>query len=190
MVAENDGVGVVGVAYGATLISEYSDLSLANLADDAVNAFNHAAAHANVMNNSWSYGDQFLSTFNSAFVANFKDAEFSGAAAAVANAGLNGRGGLGTVIVAEAGDARTGGDNTNLSNFTNNRFTTTVAATQQNGTIAPYSTPGASLLVSAPGGAWLIPWAAALSRPIAPAQPVIHRGTMSTHLAALRRQQP
>jgi subtilisin family serine protease len=149
--AERNGVGVVGVAYSATLISEYSDLSFGSIASDATNAFNYSAAHADIQSNSWGFGNLFLSSANSAFIDNFKTSAYASDAAAVANAGLNGRGGLGTILVQAAGNTRGYGDDTNLHNFQNNRFTIAVAATLQDGNLTSYSTPGASILVSAPG---------------------------------------
>ena len=149
--AERNGVGVVGIAPNATLVAIYDSLSFNTVPVVAANAFNYAASHADVMNNSWGYGNLFLSSPNSAFIDDFNSPTLPGAGNAVANAGLNGRGGLGTVIVQSAGNTRAYGDDTNLHNFQNNRFTVTVAATLQDGSIAPYSTPGASILVAAPG---------------------------------------
>src|SRR5207244_839354 len=43
------------------------------------------------------------------------------------------------------------GDNVNEHNFQNSIYTIAVAATDVNGKVASFSTPGAALLVSAPG---------------------------------------
>ena len=67
------------------------------------------------------------------------------------NAATNGRDGLGTIIVQSAGNAYGYGDDTNLHSFANNRWTITVGATNQDGTLSDYSTQGASILVGAPG---------------------------------------
>src|SRR5262249_38159670 len=109
---------LVGAAYEATLISEYSRIVEGNPAD-SVNAFNHSATYADVMNNSWSYGPALEQSPNNAFIADFKLPGFSAAGTAIANAGLNGRGGLGTILVTAAGNSRAFGDDTNLDNFRN-----------------------------------------------------------------------
>ena len=70
-----------------------------------------------------------------------------------------GRAGFGTVYVFAAGNDRQyvanttiyDGDNTNYHSLTNNRFVITTAASTEDGHIAPFSTPGASVLVTAPG---------------------------------------
>src|SRR5262249_35480346 len=53
--AERNGIGVVGVAYDSTLISEYTEFPQNTniFLTAAVNAFNHSATNAAVMNNSW-----------------------------------------------------------------------------------------------------------------------------------------
>lgn len=140
-VAENNGSGVVGVAYGADITSfrvnfggVITDAGLANL-------FNRQT-QVDVSNNSWGstalFGDNF-------------DTNLTQTAAAIESAATNGRGGLGTNIVFSAGNGREAGDNTNYHNLTNSPYTITVAGTDQNGDIASFSTPGASILVSAPG---------------------------------------
>ncbi|MGO1078018.1 S8 family serine peptidase [Inquilinus sp. CA228] len=149
--AERNGTGVVGIAYGATLLSYYDPLFLDTLPTAAANARNHAAADADVLNNSWGFGNAFFDDWNSAFLDNFALPAWAAARAATLNAATNGRGGLGTIIVQSAGNAYGYGDDTNLHSFQNNRWTITVGATNQDGTISDYSTPGASILVGAPG---------------------------------------
>ena len=149
--AERNGTGVVGIAYGATLLSYYDPLFTSSLLTAAANARNHAAADADVLNNSWGFGNAFLRDPNSAFLDDFADPAWAAARTATLNAAANGRGGLGTIIVQSAGNAYGYGDDTNLHSFQNNRWTITVGATNQDGTIADYSTPGASILVGAPG---------------------------------------
>ncbi|MBN1911069.1 MAG: VCBS repeat-containing protein [Pirellulales bacterium] len=70
--------------------------------------------------------------------------------AALENAVLNGRDGLGNIITFAAGNSREEGDNVNLNQLANSRYTIAVAALNHNGTYSSYSTPGASLLISAP----------------------------------------
>ncbi|WP_343717179.1 S8 family serine peptidase [Inquilinus sp.] len=149
--AERNGTGVVGVAYGATLLSYYDPLLFTTLATGAANARNHAAADADVLSNSWGYGNLFYDSPDSAFADDFGSTQFAAARAATINAATNGRDGLGTVIVQSAGNTRDYGDDTNLHSFGNNRWTITVGATNQDGSLSDYSTPGASILVGAPG---------------------------------------
>ena len=63
----------------------------------------------------------------------------------------NGRDGAGTVFVFSAGNSRSEGDNVNYHNFQNARETITVAATELDGSVASFSTPGAAILVGAYG---------------------------------------
>ncbi|WP_395679221.1 S8 family serine peptidase [Inquilinus sp.] len=149
--AERNGTGVVGIAYNATLLSYYDPLFFSTLPTGAANARNHAATQADVLSNSWGYGNLFFDDQNSAFEDDFDSAAFAAARTATVNAAANGRDGLGTVIVQSAGNAYGYGDNTNLHNFSNNRFTITVGATNQDGSRSDYSTHGASILVGAPG---------------------------------------
>ncbi|MGO4723170.1 MULTISPECIES: S8 family serine peptidase [unclassified Inquilinus] len=149
--AERNGVGVVGIAYDATLLSYYDPLFFDTLRTAVVAARNHAAADADVLSNSWGYGNAFYDDPNSAFLDNFADAGFAAAGTATLNAAANGRDGLGTVIVQSAGNTRDYGDDTNLHSFSANRWTIAVGATNQDGTLSSYSTPGASILIGAPG---------------------------------------
>jgi hypothetical protein len=66
--------------------------------------------------------------------------------------GINeGRGGLGIIYVFASGNTYFEGDYTTLKGYTNTRFTITVGAVGKDRKHAYYSTPGASLFVSAPG---------------------------------------
>ena len=96
-----------------------------------------------VANNSWGYTGFFYDDFESA--------AFSPIEAAIENAVSNGRGGLGTVINFAAGNSYNSGDNVNYHNFQNSPYTIAVAATDESGNIAGFSTPGAAVLVAAPG---------------------------------------
>jgi len=149
--AERNGTGVVGIAYGATLLSYYDPLFLDTLQTAAANARNHAAADADVLNNSWGFGNAFFDDPNSAFLDDFANPAWAAARTATINAAANGRDGLGTIIVQSAGNARDYGDDTNLHSFQNNRWTITVGANAQNGSPSSYSTPGSTILVGAPG---------------------------------------
>lgn len=63
-----------------------------------------------------------------------------------------GRNGLGLVFVFASGNEFTTGADTNFQSLQNSRFVITVGGVGKRGLHASYSTPGASLLVSAPGG--------------------------------------
>jgi subtilisin-like proprotein convertase family protein len=65
------------------------------------------------------------------------------------------RGGLGMVIEVSGGNERPNNADTALSNFTGARYTIAVGAMDNLGNVTSYSTPGASLLISAPGGVGL-----------------------------------
>jgi hypothetical protein len=71
---------------------------------------------------------------------------------ALSNAVSNGRGGKGVVIVRAAGNDREAGRNANDDAYTADPRVITVAALRGDGVVASYSTPGAPILVSAPGG--------------------------------------
>lgn len=138
----NNGIGLAGVAYGATLGSVYLDLAVHNLYPDNLKAaYDFAAAHFDISSNSWGVSNNFT---------NFNDPDNQGTAEGIANAVTNGRGGLGTVITFAAGNNRLDGDNTNLSNYTSTPSVITVAGVTHSGATVSYSTPGASVLVAAP----------------------------------------
>ncbi|MCL1472887.1 S8 family serine peptidase [Argonema antarcticum] len=63
-----------------------------------------------------------------------------------------GRGGLGNSYIFAAGNEGMWGGNVNYNSFANSRHAIAVAALDNTGVHAPYSTPGASILVSAPLG--------------------------------------
>ena len=159
--AERNNSGSVGVAYDATLTSEGVKV---NNPDDP-NQNNDFRALSNwddydVVNNSWGRKNLFsldkvlrltrnslTQTLTQTSIANlFSDAV------------ENGRGGLGTAIVFGAGNERKQGHNTNASQFTNDRRAIVVGAINAEGDLGnlvigrePFSNPGASILVSAPG---------------------------------------
>ena len=150
--AARDGAGVVGVAYNATLVSIYTNSQLvSSYVTEVKNAFTYAKS-LDVLNDSWGYGNLLMSGTNYAFTDNFLDPQFAPAAAALKDLATNGRGGLGTVVVQSSGNSYGYGDDTNLHNFQNSRYIVTVASTDYFGNISYFSTNGASILVSAPGG--------------------------------------
>ena len=67
--------------------------------------------------------------------------------------GINeGRDGKGVIYVFSSGNDFDLGADTNYVGFTNTRFTISVGAARKDGSHASYSTPGASLFLTAPGG--------------------------------------
>ena len=149
--AERNGSGIVGVAYEAGLISIYSPLTLSGLATQIANAYSYAV-NADVLNDSWGFANGFASGSTWAFYDNFSGVSFASAGVALASLAANGRHGLGTVVVQSAGNSFSVGDDTNLHNFQNSQYIITVAATDYVGNVTTYSSPGASVLIAAPGG--------------------------------------
>ncbi len=155
--AANNGIGGVGVAPGATLISFriplgndplYSgqgSLDSVPTQDQAIaNAFTHAlAANVDVANNSWGSAAPFASDFGT------NPPAYAAPLQALAT---QGRGGKGAAVVFANGNDRTVNANGDLNGVTNNRFVIAVAALDNNGVASAYSTPGANLLVAAPAG--------------------------------------
>jgi subtilisin-like proprotein convertase family protein len=133
-----NGIGGVGVAFDATITGFRATSSINGVTDALWRSVNF-----DVVNNSWAFSTNFYDNFSTSL--------FSQAGQAIENAVDNGRNGLGTAIVFAAGNRFAEGDNTNYHNFQNSRFVTTVAAVDSNGYVTSYSTPGASILVSAFG---------------------------------------
>ena len=148
--AKRNNLGTVGVAYGVANISSStfksnSTASIQNQVD------------FDVSNNSWGGSTHFQVADG-----NFKinDAPLK----ALENAVTNGRNGLGTVFAWAGGNERdqdnpnpnlpaeeTRGRNVNSGNHENSRYVIAVAALSNQGVFAPYSNPGAPLLISAFG---------------------------------------
>lgn len=153
--AERNGAGIVGVAYGADLVSIYSPLneSVSIFGSRVANAYSYArSAGVDIVNDSWGFGQLFLGGANYAFVDDFASPNFAAAGRELNHLAALGRGGLGAIVVQSAGNAYGYGDDTNLHNFQNSRYVITVAASDYFGEAASYSSPGASILVAAPGG--------------------------------------
>lgn len=148
MVGAKNGIGGVGVAYDAKLGGYY----LAGKGDD-LTGLGHMVSF-DIANNSWGFTNDFA-------LSSYQDGKFTTAAALSMNAQYaanNGRGGLGTIIVAAGGNSRATGGNAQGSLTNNNRFSVEVGAINAQGDLStlqigssPFSNPGASLLVSAPG---------------------------------------
>jgi len=140
--AEEDNSGLVGVAFDADLTMFRMGFGAAGSpAQELVQMQNMATV--DVANNSWGYSGYFYDDFGTA--------TFSTNGQAIEDAAANGRGGLGTVTVFSAGNEGDEGQNTNYHNYQNNPYVITVGAVDSDGDYASFSTPGANVLVSAPG---------------------------------------
>lgn len=136
------------MAHGATLGGFY----LANKGDDLAGL--GAMVNFDVANHSWGFRQDFG-------LGNLADGHINTSAALAINsryAAHNGRGGLGTVIVTSGGNNRASGGSAQGSLTNNNRYSIQVAAVNAQADLStlqigatPFSNPGASLLVAAPG---------------------------------------
>ncbi|MBC3920958.1 S8 family serine peptidase [Undibacterium sp. CY18W] len=151
--AARDNKGIVGVAYDAQLIPIYTSSAYGQkYLTETVNAFTYAKSF-DILNNSWGYGNLLAQSTNWAFLDNANDPSFAPAFKALKDLATVGRNGLGTIVVQSAGNSYSVGDDTNLHNFQNSRYIITVGSTDYFGNDSNFSTTGASILVSAPGGA-------------------------------------
>jgi subtilisin-like proprotein convertase family protein len=144
---DRHGTAVMGVAHdwapGATL----TGLRIGYSSNGGPSQYARAledAARFDVANNSWGYGGYFSD--------NFRSAEFAPIDAALEHGTTVGRDGLGTVYVFAAGNSGRSGNDVNHHNIQNAIETIAVGALAVDGDeIARFSTPGAAVLVSAPG---------------------------------------
>lgn len=139
--ADDNGLGSVGVAFDATItgfrMGYGADGTLGQITENL-----QLQTGVDISNNSWGFGGFFSD--------NFKTSSFRAHGDALETAVETGRDGLGTVWVFAAGNSRDSGDNVNYHNFQNSRFTIAVAAAEDDGDIAFYSNPGASVITTAP----------------------------------------
>ncbi len=144
--AAND-FGTIGASPDATITASYLRFGQVAI-DTLVDILSHQAAY-DVSNNSWG--------FTSAFADNADEAYFAPVAAAIEAAATTGRGGLGTAMVFAAGNGKINvagqniGDDANFHSLGNNRFSIAVGAHDEAGESAFFSSPGANVLLSAPG---------------------------------------
>jgi len=151
-VAARNGDGAVGVAYNAKIAGwQIGDTITVNSPTSVTADFAnlYKLQDYDVSNNSWGFAGAFE---------NFATATPPVAEEFFKPAVLLGRGGLGANIVMAGGNSRQTGGNTNYSDTTNNRFVITTGAINAQGDIStlsisqtPFSNPGASILISAPG---------------------------------------
>jgi subtilisin-like proprotein convertase family protein/Ca2+-binding RTX toxin-like protein len=148
MAAARNGVGGVGVAYDATVAAHYLPSG-----SHGVSALGYMARY-DVADHGWALKHDFaLTNINKGY---FNTGEMI--ESMMRYAACNGRGGLGTILVASAGNARRTGGSAQGSLANNNRFVIQVGAINVNtglsileGQSAALSNPGASVLISAPG---------------------------------------
>ncbi len=139
--AARNGQGGIGVAYDAKLAAQKFDLT--------TNSYGlQDFVHYDIVNNSWNATPAFSTNFATTPLA--QDV--------LKNAAVNGRDGLGTIMVFAAGNDRAAGGDANGSDHNSSRFSIEVGAINRPGDVGalvtastPFSNPGASILVSAPG---------------------------------------
>ena len=150
----DNGYGGSGVAPEAQIASYRIGFTSAFDINQVTAAFQSQEANVDIANNSWG--------FDGFFGDNLEDptpylwptgavGSFQAAGQALESAVTNGRGGLGTVFVISAGNDRSDGQDVNYHGFQNSPDTIAVAATTSGGGVASFSTPGAAILVAAPG---------------------------------------
>ncbi|WP_422087313.1 S8 family serine peptidase [Variovorax sp.] len=150
MVAARNGEGGVGVAYNATLAGHYiqgEGLEVGKLGQEITNAL-AKFKNFDVVNNSWGASTSFgLNVVPTGTVET-----------GILEAISRGRNGLGTAIVMAGGNDRATGANTNYNALTANRAVIVAGSINAPGDLGtlqqgskPFSNPGASILVSAPG---------------------------------------
>ncbi len=142
--AARNGADVVGVAYDSTLVG-YRAAFLNQVADAIRQAANVGADVVNMSIGSQQPGNFFDEALSAALAADL--------ASAIDHAVDEGRDDLGTILVKGAGNGRDDNPphNANAASWNANFKTISVAATDAEGVVAPYSTPGANLLISAFG---------------------------------------
>ncbi|MBK7900593.1 MAG: S8 family serine peptidase [Betaproteobacteria bacterium] len=150
MVGARDGEGAVGVAYDAKLSGHYiqgSGLDVAALTQELTQALAQFKNY-DIVNNSWGSAGNFDVSLVPVGLLE----------AGIQTALFEGRNGLGTAIVMGGGNDRASGGNTNTNALTANRGVIVTGAINARGDIStltiaqsPFSNPGASILVSAPG---------------------------------------
>lgn len=140
--ADANGSGLVGVAHDVTLVGFRIGFGAAGTTDQLASQLRKQVG-VDVSNNSWGFGGVFTDDFATPAFAPIRDA--------LTYATAEGRGGLGTVFVFAAGNARTSGDNVNHHGIQAAPQVISVGAVDATGKVASFSTPGAALLVAAAG---------------------------------------
>lgn len=138
----DNGIGGVGAAWGATLVS-YELAWLDSPTHAEQDEVLSRQWQVDISSNSWGvlpYTDNFLG-------AGWREGE------SIAEAATIGRDGLGTVIIRSAGNNATEGDDVNARNYANNRYTITVGAVDETGAVQDFTTRGSAVWVAAPANA-------------------------------------
>ena len=138
----DNAIGGSGVAPEATLIGYRIGFGASGSMEQLYDVYQRIKT-VDVVNNSWG--------FEGFFGDNFFDPELAPLLDSLRDAMQTGRGGLGTVVVFSAGNGRAQGQDVNYHSLQNDRGIITVAATDSAGNAATFSTPGAALLLAAPG---------------------------------------
>jgi len=140
--ALNNSAGGAGVAPEASVAGFRIGFGSNGTDQQVLDAFQWMAA-VDIANNSWGFGGFLEDSFLYPGFAPIRNA--------LQNALDVGRNGLGTIVVFSAGNGRTSGQDVNYHGFQNNRGIIAAAATDSAGNVTWFSTPGAALLVAAPG---------------------------------------
>lgn len=151
--AARNGVGMVGVAPDATLLSiQHAPWGASALGtpSDMAGALQQGLA-ADVLLTSWTQDPARVGMDQLALYDNFTDPSMKPVQQALQSLAVLGRGGLGTVIVQGQGSSFTSTDS-NLFSLQNNRYTIDVGAMGKAGQITSGLTTGADILIGAPGG--------------------------------------
>lgn len=144
--AANNDIGGVGVAFGSGFTMYRMAFGQEDTDTTTLEAFNRTdermiASGVEVAVNSWGFIRSFLHNGP-------EQAELHAIGRDMVEFG---RGGLGIATLFSAGNARGAGDNTNADITTNMPWAVIVAAGDEAGNVTGYSTPGASVLITAPG---------------------------------------
>ena len=142
--AEKNGEGAIGIAYNANIASHSWS---ATEAEGLRNLQNY-----DVANNSWGRTNPFTDDFSNNNISEKNTERF------LKNAIEYGREGLGTAVVFAGGNDRAEGYDTNNFRTNSNKYSIVTGSINQEGDLStlvetadPFSNPGASILVSAPG---------------------------------------
>ncbi len=131
--AGNNGMGIAGTAYNATLAQRLIGSNSAT-----ASALSVLGNDIHIKNNSWGPSDDGRFDFPSPVVMD-----------AIESAAVNGREGLGTIIVWAGGNGAGAEDRVDYDPYASSRYTIAVGAIADNNRRSSYSEPGASLLIGA-----------------------------------------
>jgi subtilisin-like proprotein convertase family protein len=137
--AGNNGIGVTGVAFDATLAG-LRLIAFPTTDEEEADAFAFKNDSIDIKSNSWGPPDTggLLSGPGALSLAALKEGAKSG------------RGGLGTIFLFAAGNGAQRLDQSNFDGYANEPEVIAVGAVSSEGLLTPYAEPGANLLVSAP----------------------------------------